>query len=255
MSTTDLRFLSEFAGNEWFTRTYWPENKARALSVLLDFQSRLPAGSKVFDVGCANGYISLLLADNGFKVSATDAWIIPARELMFGRRGIHFFPSNLNELHPFTSIPDGAFDGVVLGEVIEHILNYPAGLLSDLRRILRKDGVMILTTPNPSTVQNALRVLLDQHSLWGTLDFASKPKFDGNIIDAGDIHFREYRTSELTELLRISGFTVESIAFLPMGISSAQPALKRFIKATIGKVFAGSRLFGCCQYLIARPAE
>ena len=51
-------------------------------------------------------------------------------------------------------------DVVVLGEVFEHILNHPAGLLQAVFRILRPGGTVILTTPNPSTLINAVRLLV-----------------------------------------------------------------------------------------------
>ena len=247
----DLSFVREFAGNEWFNRSYWPENRDRAIAMLEDLRERLPAGSQVFDVGCANGFISMLLADNGYRVTATDAWLIEERGPMFTSRGVSFFQSNFNAAPPFEAIADGTFDAVILGEVIEHILNHPLGFLQDLRRVLRPDGVLILTTPNPSTVANAVRVLLDRHSLWGTAAFASQPKFDDKIIDAGDIHYREYRTSELKRLLTTAGFRVEVFRYTAMGTSETQPILKRLVKKTFGGVLT-SRLFGSGHYVIAR---
>lgn len=250
MRLPDLSFVNEFAGNEWFTRSYWPENRDRAIAMLTDIQKRLPPGSRVFDVGCGNGYISMLLADNGYRVTATDAWLIPERGRMFTSRNIEFFESNLNIIRPFANVPNGTFDAVVLGEVIEHILNHPLGLLQELKRVLRPHGILILTTPNPSTVANAFRVLLDRHSLWGTEAFASQPKFDQKIIDAGDIHYREYRTIELKGLLTAAGFDVEVVRFMAMGASDVQPFVKRLVKKILGRTLT-SRAFGSGQYVMA----
>jgi len=59
----DLPFVKEFAGNQWFNLSYWPENRDRAVAMLEDLRKRLPEGSQVLDVGCANGFIRMLLAD------------------------------------------------------------------------------------------------------------------------------------------------------------------------------------------------
>lgn len=252
MSAPDLSFVKEFVGNEWFNRSYWPENRDRAVGMLKDLQERLPAGSHVFDVGCGNGYISMLLADNGFRVTATDAWLIPERDSMFASRNIEFLKSNLNMIKPFEVMADKSFDAVVLGEVIEHILNHPLGLLQDLRRVLRQKGVMILTTPNPSTFANAVRVLFDRRTLWGTSDFANRPKFDEQLIDAGDIHYREYRSTELIGLLVAAGFRVETVGYSAMGTSEVQPLYKRVVKKVLGGTLTRFRPFGSGQYVIAR---
>ena len=48
---------------------------------------------------------------------------------------------------PHLPFADGSFDGVACVEGIEHIENFFA-LIRELRRILKPDGVLVLTTPN-----------------------------------------------------------------------------------------------------------
>src|SRR6202043_3764517 len=103
-----------------------------------------------------------------------------------------YFESNLNDPQAFKRIADGSFQLALLGEVFEHVFNHPLGLRCEIHRILSEKGILILTTPNPSTLINAVRIAFDRYSLWGTKDFISKPKITGNqIIDAGDIHYRK----------------------------------------------------------------
>ncbi len=54
---------------------------------------------------------------------------------------------------------DQKFDVIVAGEVIEHLVN-PGRLLTNMRRHLKEDGVLIVTTPNPFYLHNFL------HSMW-----------------------------------------------------------------------------------------
>jgi SAM-dependent methyltransferase len=244
--------LEEFSGNTWFTDQCWPENSSRVLSMLADVSRRMPdTTAKVLDVGCANGYVAYLFAKSGYDVTATDSWDLPERDRMFDRLGVRYFPSNLNDLQPFPQVRDGSFDAVVCGELFEHILNHPLGLLREFHRILRPGGLLVLTTPNPSTVMNALRVLLDRNSLWGTDVFIERAKFkDGAIIDQGDVHYREYCTREVKHALESAGFSVETIRYMGMGLSGKQPLFKKLLKP-LAKTLMTKRLFACTHYFIA----
>jgi len=224
--------------------------------MLSDARSRLlPESSKVLDIGCGNGYISSLFAMYGFKVTATDSWAIQERDAMFKEQGIDYFESNFNEPQPFKRIGDQSFQLALLGEVFEHVLNHPLGLLREIYRILSSKGILILTTPNPSTLINAARIVFDRYSLWGTRDFISKPKISGNqIIDAGDIHYREYSVGEIVWALNEAGFSVAQVKFMGMGSSKAQPRWKRGIKMIAETTLMRLRPFANTSYILAmRP--
>src|SRR5262249_31220171 len=161
----------------------------------------------IFDIGCANGFMSYLFAQMGYAVTATDAVEISERPELFRRCGVTFFSSNFNDLNPFPVGFESAFEIALFGEVIEHILNHPSGLLKNISKTLKPNGVLVLSTPNPSTLMNAFRTLAGRHSLWGTDTFINQPKIrDGRVIDLGDVHYREYLTSELQEMLADAGF-------------------------------------------------
>jgi len=51
---------------------------------------------------------------------------------------------DLNE--PLVNIPDNSFDTIILSDVLEHIRN-PEQLLSEISRILKKEGVLLLNVP------------------------------------------------------------------------------------------------------------
>ena len=242
--------LEYFRDNQWFINQYWPENEPRVQTVLSDLARLVPKGSSVFDPGCGNGYISFLASRIGYKVVATDAWSPPDREELFRRADIDFFPSNLNVDNPWPNIVDQSFEAVLFGEVFEHLLNHPVGLLIQIRRVLKPGGVLLLTTPNPSTLVNAVRVLLDRHSLWGTEEFANTQKIiDGKVIDRGEIHYREYRSTELCACLTRAGFRVESSGYLYLG-SPPTHRLKWLLKRMLGPLMR-ARLLATCNYMIA----
>lgn len=230
----------EFRWNPWFLGTYWPENAPR-----MELMARLalahaprPADSRLLEVGCANGYAAALFRLLGFGVSATDAYDDPRREDLFAKLSIPYSPTNLNDPAPLAQFADASFDCVLLGEVFEHILNDPLGLLKVLNRILKPGGQLILTTPNPSTIANAIRVLRDDYLLWGHQDFMRVPKFDGRrIIDEGGIHYFEYPMRVTCDLLREAGFRIGRSRYVAPGIAPTQTAAKRLAKRIF--LFAG----------------
>jgi SAM-dependent methyltransferase len=63
------------------------------------------------------------------------------------------FNQNVNIIADAQFLPfkDGAFDTVIAGEIIEHLIS-PALLLVEARRVLKPTGTMILTTPNPWSI-------------------------------------------------------------------------------------------------------
>ncbi len=245
--------LQYFSNNPWFVQDYWPENKPRVIRLLGDLQRLAPTPAAVFEPGCGNGFISFLAGRMGYQVTATDGWQPSDREELFRRADVHCFKSNLNELCPWPSIGDGAFDVVLFGEVFEHLLNHPLGILSEIHRVLRPGGTLLLTTPNPSTLINAMRVLLDRHTMWGTHDFARNPKIQqGEIIDNGDIHYREYRGVELGEFLTLAGFRVDFRGYEGIGSPSHAPRHKRLAKRLLGATgLIESRLFAMSNYIVA----
>lgn len=141
-----------------------------------------------------------------------------------------------------------------MGEVIEHILNHPLGLMKSVERITRSNGVLLLTTPNPSTLANAYRTLRGTLTLWGTSQFMDLPKIENaRVTDIGDVHYREYRASEITHLLTESGFSVERFKYFAYGVSHNQPLIKRRLKGNpLARLLMSYRIFGANQYVLAR---
>jgi SAM-dependent methyltransferase len=230
------KLLNEFSNNSWFINSYWPENRPRINEIveiaLTQFQN--PIGKKVLEVGCANGYVAYLFRLIGFEVSAIDAYQDQKRSELFQKNNIFYHESNLNSASPLSEIPDGVFDLVLLGEVFEHILNNPSGLLKSIFRILRPGGMLILTTPNPSTIANAIRLIQDRYLLWGTPEFIREIKIDnGSIIDRGDIHYREYPGWVICDLIKEHGFVLDGFKYVRFGSAPTHSLIKRIIKKII----------------------
>ncbi|HEX8650898.1 MAG TPA: methyltransferase domain-containing protein [Pyrinomonadaceae bacterium] len=251
--------LEEYSDNDWMLNDHWPIIEPHVRLMVADVMNRFPPAShaRLLDVGCFNGYLSLLFKQLGYDVVGTDACELEDRQAVFAKAGIEFMYANLNELEPFAQPTIKPFDIIIIAQVIEHILNHPLGLLRSLMQIMRPGGIMILTTPNPVTVMGALRVLTGRSSLWGTNDFILEPKINaGRIITKADIHYREYTDAELRYMINGAGLQVEHHRYLSLGESKTQPPLKKFIKKNpLTQKLMTKRLFGSNHYVLARKPE
>lgn len=109
-------------------------------SFLLD---RVRARDRVLDVGCGDGWFSAALLDAGARPVGIDLAEEPLRR---ARRRCPQLDLRLvadDRPWPFA---DACFDAVWAGEVIEHVADV-AGWLSELRRVLRPGGRLLLSTP------------------------------------------------------------------------------------------------------------
>jgi SAM-dependent methyltransferase len=109
---------------------------------------------------------------------------------------------------------DGAFDTVLLCEVIEHFVADPVFALGEVHRVLAPGGRLLLTTPNVARAENLRRLAQRQ----GIYDPYSRFGLHGR-------HNREYSAGELLGLLADNGFAVERYLTRPVhGVIDPSPA-------------------------------
>ena len=103
------------------------------------------AGAQVLDAGCGEGYGAYLLASAAAGVLGIDisAPVVAEASRRYQHAGLRFAAMDCRRL----AIRGAAFDVVVSFEVIEHLQD-PHVYLAEISRILRRDGVVILSTPN-----------------------------------------------------------------------------------------------------------
>ena len=109
-----------------------------------EFAQPFCAGKDVLDAGCGVGYGSALLATVARRVVGVDrsGKTIAYAGRRYARPNVVFSVDDLLELGQ----PDEAFDVVCAFEAIEH-LPYPEAHLAHVVRVLRPDGVYLVSTP------------------------------------------------------------------------------------------------------------
>ena len=165
-SFTGERFLPECSGEIWYE--HWHRYAlARQLS----------QHCTVLDVACGEGYGAAMVAETAYKVVGVDLSVDVIQHAKNNYRhhaNLQFVTASC-ECLPFS---DASFDFAISFETIEHI-EQQKKFISELMRVLRPDGVLILSSPNK-------RLYSDAH------DYHN------------EFHVRELYRNELEELLHVT---------------------------------------------------
>ena len=151
-------------------------------------------GAALLDVGCGNGMHTLKAARRGAKVAGVDASL---ESLGVGLRAFRqaglapmgFVASNVEEGLPIAS---RRFDTVLCLDLLEHVHKRDL-VLSEIRRVLKPSGILLLGVPNRATAWK-------RRLARARLPYYSDPD-----------HKIEYTFDELRDELARGGFTIDRL--------------------------------------------
>ncbi len=153
-----------------------------------------PASCELLDLGCGEGWFAAEAASAGAEVLAADVGREPLR-----RAALLHPHLRLVQIDPCAPLPfeDASFHIVWASEVIEHVPD-TASWLSEVRRVLRPSGKLLITTP--------------AHEPLALLRGALMPSAFAREFDPRSDHLRFYNRRSLRALLAEFRFTEVSIS-------------------------------------------
>ena len=158
----------------------------------------IPDGSKVLDVGAGNGIFAQILARTKPRVEVDGIEPNSGAADVARSHYRRFFHGAAENFH--TEIGVGKYDYLVLADVVEHLVD-PVLFVTSLRPLLKKEGKILLSTPNVAFA--SVRIAL----LNGDFDYV-----DSGILERTHLRFFTYST--LLRLISAVGMHPERICFL-----------------------------------------
>ena len=171
----------------------------RRVLTVLEYLAIEPT-DRVLDCGCGLGWFLKVIAElHGCALFGSDSDLerLRAAQRELGTRS-GLAAADIVAL-PY---PDGAFDKIVLSEVLEHLPDDAAGL-AEVRRVLRPGGLIAITVPNR-----------DYPFLWDPVNWTRErlglaPIREGFFGGLWTNHLRLYSRDEILELVRRCGLVAE----------------------------------------------
>lgn len=178
--------------------------KRRARRILEEID--LNQGEKVLEIGCGNGYYLNLFNKTRIKLDLYGV-DIDERALIDAKRYLGREAKLIRADAADLPFPNKSFDKVIMSEVIEHVRDEKK-VLSEAYRVLKNNGILILTTCS-----------IDYPFLWDPVNWVLHHFFKTHIKSgfwAGiwNQHLRLYKINDLNELVEKSKFRIETSELL-----------------------------------------
>jgi 2-polyprenyl-3-methyl-5-hydroxy-6-metoxy-1,4-benzoquinol methylase len=185
------------------------ENKNLILGLLERNES-----ARILDIGCGSGGFTRQIADSvgtehifGLEIGRQTA--VTASRV----NKINVVMATAEKPLPFRS---GSFDIVVSNQVLEHLSNTD-NLIKEAYRILRNNGVCVLSTPNLASLHSIISLMLGyQPTCTGVSDETIcgnpfDPRYGARFERPKKTHQRVFTARALRELFTFHGFHVEKL--------------------------------------------
>jgi len=179
----------------------------------------LSQGERLLDIGAKWGGLGECARSSGLKIDYIGLELSEGNVRKAAELGLDVRLADASELLP---IDDHQYDCVVCLELLEH-LPAPIGLLGEVRRVLKPEGRVVLSVPNPYSWIEVYRELF------------RRPDPEG--------HINGFTTPVMENLLALAGLRLER----RFGTSVRIPKTLRLVSTN--SIMARSRIY------VARPAE
>ncbi|OGF52567.1 MAG: hypothetical protein A2044_02690 [Candidatus Firestonebacteria bacterium GWA2_43_8] len=177
---------------------------------LMQFLPEMGRKSEVLEVGTGIGYIAVLLRRLfDYNVTTIEH---PSRDSLKNTSFIDGMKKeNINvksaDILNKLEFPDGTFDMIIFSEVIEHLAPTPTIIrmvFNELSRILRKNGNLVVTTPNVGTIESRIR---------GIRGISIQPFPLQNMSNDTYEHLRIYSVDEIKRIIEGCDCEVQKVGY------------------------------------------
>jgi SAM-dependent methyltransferase len=112
----------------------------------------IPAGGRVLEAGCGYGHFTVAMAARGFRAEGVDWAPQTVERLQKEFPAIPFMAGDVRAL----DVPDNSYDAVYSPGVCEHFVEGPDEVLHETARILRPNGLAIISAPTFNPLRQRL---------------------------------------------------------------------------------------------------
>jgi len=231
--SVDLLGIGDAEGEYGYLINHKKEFLRTVYDIVAYFHDNSRDRIRILEIGAFLGVVSIVLSKFGFDVTATDIeeYIsCPNLQKIFKENNVKYLSCDLRDYHlPFDN---EEYDAVIMCETLEHLNFNPLPVIQEINRILKSNGLLYLTLPNIASLRNR-KALLSGNSIHNPIkDFFAQLNSNANMIVG--LHWREYTTAEIKEMLEMMNFEV-SYQNYEGGINflSRTAQLKKIIKKLI----------------------
>ncbi|HEY1757605.1 MAG TPA: methyltransferase domain-containing protein [Bryobacteraceae bacterium] len=141
--------------------------------------------------------------------------------------------------------PDEYFDTIICCELLEHLEKDPMHMMSEIHRVLKQHGTLVLTTPNAVSIRAIRNMLIGIHPHLFT-------KYVMPVLLPETRHAREYTPKELLRLFADSGFSIQYVDTANYG---ERPGVYKWITKAMRSIRPFTRLREDCVYLVGQKTN
>ena len=184
------------------------ERNIKLLTMLFDNKPNV--NLNILDVGCGDGILSQIISQK-FKTKVIGVDISPTLVKKAKERGIDTYEIDIcTQPLPFE---DNKFDVVIVARTLEHLVD-PDFAIKEIKRVLKKEGLLVLSTPNLGAWHNRLLLMIGLQPFF--TEVSSKKVFGRKFPQLGEGnpavgHLRIFTLNALKAFLSYYKFKIKEI--------------------------------------------